>query len=98
MTKARITINKTKNGEFELWMNPEGRDLFISELIKLNRCNDHFHVGYQFPVEVSSIPYRSDDEIIEWGKVYLRYDDWDKKHFPHVMKWEKWDPSDPIID
>ena len=94
MSKARITINETKSGYFELWMNPKGRELLVKKLMQLDVSDDHFHIGQREDLEVSSIPYRPDDKIIEWGKVYLRYDDWDEKHFPHVMKWKKWDPSE----
>jgi hypothetical protein len=24
--------------------------------------------------------------MLEWGKVYLRTDEWDQKYFPHVLK------------
>ena len=30
--------------------------------------------------------YRQGDRVLEWGKVYLRPDEWDEKYFPHVLK------------
>jgi hypothetical protein len=31
--KPRITINLTPDGEFQIWLNPEGRDLLVRELL-----------------------------------------------------------------
>jgi len=28
----RITLNLTADGELEIWLNPEGRDLLVKEL------------------------------------------------------------------
>lgn len=85
--KSRITINLTTTGEFEISVNEAGRDLLIRELQRLSRENDHFHLGPagMAEVEVSNKPYRADDTIKEWGKVYFRPDDWDKEYFPHVL-------------
>ncbi len=85
---ARITVNVTADGEFELWLNEEGRDLFVRELQRLNKRNEHFHLGSYEGAEVvvSSVAYRPDDKLLEYGKVYLRTDAWDRDHFPHVLK------------
>ena len=84
---ARITINITSSGEFELRMNGEGRDLLVKELQGLNESNEHIHLGAKpiGDVEVSTRPYRSDDKVLEWGKILFRIDEWDRKHFPHVL-------------
>ena len=37
---ARITINLSTEGELELWLNPEGRDLLVRELQGLSERND----------------------------------------------------------
>ena len=86
MARPRITINQTVDGFFELWMNPEGRELLVKKLMSLDVNDDHLHIGDREDIEVSSIAYREDDRLIRWGKIYLCSDDWDEKHFPHVMK------------
>jgi hypothetical protein len=85
---ARITINITSGGEFELWMNGEGRDLLVKELQQLDERNDHFHIAPKpmGDIEASARPYRPDDKVLEWGKVLFRTDAWDLEHFPHVME------------
>ena len=32
-------------GEFEIWLNPEGRDVLVKELQGLSETNYHFHLG-----------------------------------------------------
>ena len=32
-------------GAFEIWLNPEGRDVLVKELQGLSETNDHFHLG-----------------------------------------------------
>jgi hypothetical protein len=83
----RITVNLTANGEFEIWLNPQGRDLLVSELQRLSEKNDHFHLGPKkmSEVEISSTRYRPDDKVLEYGKVLFRPDPWDRQHFPHVF-------------
>ena len=85
--KPRITVNLTAAGDFEIWLNPAGRDLLVRELQRLNEKNEHFHLGPASigEVEVSSVPYRSDDKVLEFGKVLFRTDDWDQIYFPHVL-------------
>lgn len=89
---ARITINTTKDGTFELWLNKEGRDLLVQELLRLNEDHEHLHLAPRLKdaaqmgdIDVCSIPYGKDDTVYEWGKIYLRTDEWDREHFPHVL-------------
>jgi hypothetical protein len=42
---AWITVNLNAKGEFEIWLNPEGRDVLVKELQGLSETNDHFHLG-----------------------------------------------------
>lgn len=84
----RITINLTAKGLLEIWLNEEGRDLLVRELQHLSEKSDHFHLG---PAEtgevvVSSLPYRADDQILEYGTVYFRTDAWDREFFPHLFE------------
>ena len=87
---ARVTMNLNADGEFELWINEEGRDLLVRELLALNDCNDHFHLmphewwsGAE--IDLSLKGYRPNDKIISSAKVLFRMDDWDREYFPHVM-------------
>ena len=84
---ARITLNLTATGGFELWLNEEGRDLLVRELLQLSEESDHFHLGPKGmgEVEVSIVAYRSDDKVLDYGKVLFRTDAWDEKYFPQVM-------------
>jgi hypothetical protein len=81
----RITLNLTADGELEIWLNPEGRDALVKKLQGLSERNDHFHLGPSGEVKVSSRTYRSDDKLLEYGKVLFRPDAWDAEHYPHVM-------------
>lgn len=93
---ARITINTTADGVFEMWLNKEGRDLLVKELQKLTEVHEHLHVAPRSTdvkvmmgdIEVCTTPYRKDDKVYEWGKIYLRTDEWDREHFAHVMERE----------
>jgi hypothetical protein len=87
MSKARITIDLTADGELEIWLNEAGRDLLVSELQKLNERSDHFHLGPApvGEVEVCSRGYRADDQVLQFGKVLFRTDDWDRQYYPHVF-------------
>jgi hypothetical protein len=84
---ARITVNLTSTGEFEIWLNEQGRDLLVRELQRLGEKHDHFHMGPQDfgEVEVSTQPYRPDDRVLEYGKVLFRTDAWDKEYYPHLF-------------
>jgi hypothetical protein len=88
MAPPRITLSLAADGLFEMWLNPEGRDLLVQKLQALTIKNEHFHLG-PAPVgelEVTTKAYREGDRVLEWGKVYLRTDEWDEKYFPHVPK------------
>ncbi len=86
--KPRITINTTPDGDLEIWLNEAGRDLLVRELQQLSEKSDHFHFGPEElggEVPVQGRAYRGSDHLLEWGKVLLRPDAWDAKHFPHVL-------------
>lgn len=86
--QPRITLNENSEGELEIWINQAGRDLLVQELNMLTENNDHFHLGPPdsgMDVSVRNRPYRTGDRIIEWAKVMLRPDEWDRTYFPHVM-------------
>ena len=88
MAPPRITLSLAADSLFEMWLNLEGRDLLVQKLQALTIENEHFHLG-PAPVgelEVATKAYREGDGVLEWGKVYLRTDEWDEKHFPHVLK------------
>jgi len=84
----RITMNTTPDGELEIWLNEEGRDLLVRELMSLSERSDHFHLGTFEGAEVamSARPYRPTDVIVHAAKVLLRPDEWDRTYFPHVME------------
>jgi hypothetical protein len=69
-------------------LNEEGRDPLVPELQHLSEKSDHFHFGPAElgEVEVSSLPYRSNDRILEYSKVYFLTDAWDRESFPHVLE------------
>ena len=50
---ARITVSLNAEGEFETWLNPEGRDVLVKELQELSETNDHFHLGPR-PIAVTA--------------------------------------------
>lgn len=90
--KPRVTVCVRADGIFEILLNEAGRDLMVKELQRLDRRRDHFHLDYAFDpiadatdVALSPIPYRDDDRVLEYGKILLRPDDWDREHFPHVL-------------
>jgi hypothetical protein len=87
--KPRVTINLTSDGELEIYLNPEGRDLLIKELQALDKGNEHFHMGtddqYFEGIELSKHPYRSNDRILDRAKVLFRLDEWDRRYYPHVF-------------
>jgi hypothetical protein len=80
-------MNLNAKGEFEMWLNPEGRDILIKELQGLSETNDHFHLGPETfgEIEVSNRSYRSDDKPLMYGKILFRTDAWDAEYFPHVL-------------
>ena len=44
MAQPRITVT-IAGGEARLYVNPEGRDLLVKELQRLNEKSEHFHLG-----------------------------------------------------
>jgi hypothetical protein len=84
---ARITVNLSAEGEFQIRLNPEGREALIKALQGLSETNDHFHLGPNgfAEVAVSNRPYRSSDKLLEYGKILFRTDAWDAEYFPHVL-------------
>jgi hypothetical protein len=80
-------VNLTASGEFEIWVNPEGRDLIVRELQHLDERSDHIHLASadMGEVELSNRGYRPTDTVLEWGKVLFRTDEWDRQYFPHVL-------------
>ena len=85
--KPRITVNLNNAGDFEVSINEEGRDLLVQELQRLDKANDHFHLGPDegSDIRLSTRPYRPEDKILEYGKVLFRPDEWDKQYYPHVF-------------
>jgi hypothetical protein len=87
-SSPRITFSRTKDGSLEIWLNPAGRDLLVSELQRLSEQSDHFHI---MPEEMEpelptrSQPYEDGDEVIQWGKVLFRTDEWDNGAFPSCV-------------
>lgn len=86
--KPRITINTNKTGELEIWLNEAGRDRLVKELQGLSKKNDHFHLQPEGAQEVPTQgrAYREGDQLLEWGKVLFRPDEWDREYFPHVFE------------
>ena len=84
---ARMTINTSSDGELQIWLNEEGRDLLVKNLQKLSQTNDHFHLDPYATsgMQLSEKPYRDGDNVFEWAKIMLRTDDWDTRYFPHVL-------------
>ena len=85
--KPRITFSISVDGLLEIFVNEVGRDMLVRELQGLSERNDHFHFGPSDAdeVQVQSMPYKKDDKVLQYGKVYYRPDVWDQKHFPHVL-------------
>ena len=86
--KPRITFCLTPEGTLEMYFNDEGRKQFIQELSKLNERNEHFHfapTSIDSELAVSTVPYRTEDKTLDYGKVLFRTDKWDRQYFPHVM-------------
>ena len=94
MASPRITLAYTKGDdgkpdEVLLYVNPEGRDLLINELRRLDERSDHFHLqdenwGAEVPLRTTPyVPER--EEVFSVAKVMLRPDSWDAEYFPHVL-------------
>lgn len=87
----RVTISVTSGGALELWLNEEGRDLFVQKLRALNEENEHFHLGTfeGAEVQLGSRGYRPTDKVIDAAKVLFRMDEWDMQYYPHVLDAER---------
>jgi len=85
--KPRITINLNTDGQLEIWLNPQGRDILVAELMRLDESHDHVHLAPDDfgEVELSTCPYNPADTVIQFGKILFRTDEWDRQYFPHVM-------------
>lgn len=86
----RITINMSADGELEIWLNEQGRDLLVRELRAMSEKSDHFHLATIDGAEIklNDRAYRPTDKIMHSTKVYFRPDDWDRRHFPRVIDGE----------
>jgi hypothetical protein len=80
-------MNLTANGEFEMYLNDEGRNVLIRELQSLNERAEHFHLGAWGDAEIklSRNAYRPTDKIIGAAKILFRTDEWDRQYYPHVL-------------
>jgi hypothetical protein len=85
--KPRITISTTPSGQLEIWVNEPGRNLLVKELQGLSKKSDHFHLGTfeGAGVEMEDKAYNPTDTIVHAAKVLFRPDEWDQRHFPHVL-------------
>ncbi len=76
------------DGELEIWLNEQGRDQLVRELMALSETSEHFHLASfdGAEVKVSGRPYRATDSILHVGKVMLRPDQWNRTHFPYSIQ------------
>lgn len=95
MAKPRITVavRKDENGqpaEVYFYLNPEGRDLLVTELQHLSERSDHFHMHpaeWEMEVPLEMQAYAPSEETLPGHvKMMFRTDDWDRQYFPHVMQ------------
>jgi len=94
MAKPLITVAYTRGedgqpDEVLFYMNPEGRDLLVKELSNLDERWDHIHLQdeestIELPLQTKA--YRADEQIVYAVKMMLRPEEWDRKHFPHVLE------------
>jgi len=86
LAQPRITVTIAE-GEARLYLNPEGRDLLVQELQRLDERSDHFHLGTWKEAEVVLMdsPYDPSERLVEAVKVSFRTDAWDRQYYPHVM-------------
>jgi hypothetical protein len=98
VSKPRITVAYTKGDdgrpdEVLFYMNPEGRDLIVAELKRLDERWDHLHMQPEewtvdLPLQMKAyVP--GHEEPISAVKMMLRPDAWDRDHFPHVLEENK---------
>ena len=94
MGKPRITVtlagSESGPPQVRLYLNPEGRDLLVRELDRLDEQWDHMHLQ---PAEWTvDLPLRTTayepaaEEVVDDVKIMLRPDKWDADHFPHVLQ------------
>lgn len=88
MSKPRITMTISDDGSFfELYLNEAGRSKLIRELQALNETDEHLHLDPDGggDIVLSTKAYDARQTVIRYGKIYLRKDEWDAVHFPHLM-------------
>lgn len=86
--RPRITVSRGHDGFLQIWMNPAGRDLLVEQLQGLSEHRDHVHImpeDMDPEVPARSQAYTPGGEVMEWGKMLFRPDEWDEKYFPHVL-------------
>lgn len=85
---TRITISRDKRGHVQIHLNEAGRDALVRALQMLSREDDHIHLApeeFDGEVPTREVSYQEGDEVMAWGKILFRPDDWDARHFPHVL-------------
>ncbi|NGM49558.1 hypothetical protein G5B46_08065 [Caulobacter sp. 602-2] len=88
MSKPRITMTISDDGSFfELFLNEAGRSKLIRELQALNETDEHLHLDPDGigDIIMSTKAYGDGQTVIGYGKIYLRKDEWDAEHYPHVL-------------
>ena len=95
MSKPRITVAYSKSASGELdevlfYMNPEGRDLLVKELTRLDEDWDHLHLQPEngtvdLPLQTTAYVPET-EELVSAVKMMLRPDAWDAEYFPHVLE------------
>lgn len=50
--KPRITMSLTSDGNLEIFLNEEGRNLLVRELQALNEEHEHFHLAPEHFAEI----------------------------------------------
>lgn len=88
MSKPRITMTISDGGSFfELYVNDAGRLKLIRELQALDEANEHLHLDPDGigDVLMSTKAYNDTQTVVSYGKIYLRKDEWDAEHYPHVL-------------
>lgn len=90
MSKPRITCVVTSNQEVFFYLNPEGRDLLVKELLRLDEQWEHLHIQpeeWTVDLPLQAKAYAPDQETaVHHVKIMYRPDAWDEEYFPHVMK------------
>jgi hypothetical protein len=86
MSQPRITLTIVE-GEARIYLNPEGRDLLVQMLQRLNEKLEHFHLGNWegAAVGLRDNPYDPSETVLSAAKILFRTDAWDRQFYPHVM-------------